>query len=100
MHKVQYNLKMFSNPFVCTPAGIDYQPLIQNITLSQLVASVLIQVDIIENNITDGNRRFGLRIVIPKETKQLGIELGTLSELLITIIDDDGNVLMHNCSRL
>lgn len=47
---------------------------------------------IIENNITDGNRRFGLRIVIPEESQRLGIELGTLSELNITIIDDDGNV--------
>ena len=48
---------------------------------------------IIENNITDGNRRFGLRIVIPEESQQLGIELGTPSELNITIIDDDGNVI-------
>ena len=82
----------FSIPFVCITAGVDYQPLIRNVTLSQLVASVTIQVKLIENNITDGNRRFGLRIVIPEEFQRLGIELGTPSELNITIIDDDGNV--------
>ena len=36
---------------------------------------------------------FGLRIVIPDESRRLGIELGTPSELNITIIDDDGNVI-------
>lgn len=73
-------------------AGIDYQPFIRNITLSQSIASVTIQVETIENNVTDGNRKFGLRIIIPEETQRLGIELGTPSELNITIIDDDGNI--------
>lgn len=77
-------------PFVCITAGIDYQPLVRNITLSQFVASVIIQVEIIENNITDGNKRFGLRIIVPEETQRLGIELGTPSELNVTVVDDDG----------
>ena len=57
-----------------------------------MAASVPVEIKIIENNITDGNRIFGLRLVIPEESKQLGIQLGTPSESKITIVDDDGNI--------
>ena len=56
------------------------------------MASEIVQVEVIENNITDGNRQFGLRLIIPEEAQQLGIELGAPSELNVTILDDDGNV--------
>ena len=56
------------------------------------MASEIVQVEAIENNVTDGNRQFGLRLVIPEEAQQLGIELGVPNELNITIIDDDGNI--------
>ena len=93
MNNYNLNTAFYHNIF--TIAGIDYQPLIRNVTFSQLVASVAIQINIIENNITDGNRIFGLRLVIPEESKQLGIELGTPSESTITIIDDDGNIFQY-----
>lgn len=80
--------------YIHNTAGVDYRPLVRNITLGHVMASDIVQVEVIENNITDGNRLFGLRLVVPEEAQKLGIELGAPSELNITIIDDDGNVTM------
>ena len=47
---------------------------------------------ILDDTITERAERFGARIIIPQETQQLGIELGTPSTIIITISDDDGRL--------
>ena len=74
-------------------AGVDYEPLRTNVTLnpSQVTANLL--VNIIEDDITERTERFGVRIIIPEETQQLGVTLGSPSELEVRIGDDDRKLL-------
>ena len=50
-------------------------------------------VDIIQDNITEKTKAFGVRMIICPETQQLGVSLGTPSEITIRIIDDDRKLL-------
>ena len=70
-------------------AGIDYQPLRQNITLSPTAASQSLVVMIIQDQITERTESFGARIIIPPETQRLGVQLGSPSTLNVRILDDD-----------
>ena len=74
---------------VCFIAGIDYRPLRRNVTLSELQATEVLVVNIIQDNITERTEAFEVRIIIPEETQQLGVSLGTPSVLRVTIGDDD-----------
>ena len=65
----------------------------RNVTLSEFRTTEHLTVDIIQDNITERTKAFGVRIVIPAETQQLGVSLGTQSELIIRIIDDDRKLL-------
>ena len=71
--------------------------------MSELHNTEHLAVDIIQDDITKGNKTFGVRISIPAETQKLGVLLGTQSELIISIIDDDCKLLylcMPNCAPL
>ena len=70
-------------------AGVDYIPLMRNVTLSPFKAAENLAVDIIQDNIVEQIEEFGVRIIIPVETQQLGVLLGTPSEITIRIVDDD-----------
>ena len=70
-------------------AGVDYQPLRRNVTLSPSVASQTLVVPIILDELTERNESFQARIIIPPETQQLGVELGSPSVLTVNIQDDD-----------
>ena len=70
-------------------AGVDYQPLRRNVTLSQAITSEDLKVIILQDKITERIESFGARIVIPSETQQLGVQLGSPSSLIIKILDDD-----------
>ena len=81
-------------------AGVDYIPLMRNVTLSPFKAAENLAVDIIQDNIVEQIEEFGIRIIIPIETQQLGVLLGTPSEITIRIVDDDCKLLyliMCNC---
>ena len=70
-------------------AGVDYQPLRTNVTLSPSIASQTLTVPIIQDQITERTESFRARIIIPPETQQLGVQLGSPSELTVNIQDDD-----------
>ena len=70
-------------------AGIDYQPLRKNVTLSPSVASKTLVVPIIQDQLTERNESFQARIIIPPETQRFGVELGSPSVLTVNIQDDD-----------
>ena len=73
-------------------AGVDYQPLRRNVTLSQAITCRDLNVSILQDNITERSESFGARIIIPLETQQLGVQLGSPSILIIKILDDDRKV--------
>ena len=70
-------------------AGIDYEPLRISVTLSERNGTENLAVRIIPDNITERTEDFDVRIIIPPETQQLGVSLGTPSVLRVRIIDDD-----------
>ena len=74
-------------------AGVDYQPLRRNVTLSELQATENLEVTIFDDSITERTETFEARIVIPEETQRLGVSLGSPSMLTIRILDDDGKSL-------
>ena len=57
--------------------------------MSQGVASENLIVRILQDRLTERTERFGVRIIIPESTRQLGVELGSPSELIVSILDDD-----------
>ena len=65
-----------------------------NVTLSQNQAAKQLTVDIIQDVIIERNESFGVRIIIPEETQELGVSLGSPSLLYITIIDDNRKLLL------
>ena len=70
-------------------AGVDYQPLRRNVTLSPSVASQTLVVPIIQDQLTERTESFQARIIVPPETQRLGVELGSPSVLTVNIRDDD-----------
>lgn len=74
-------------------AGVDYQPLIANVTLSQFQTTENVVVTIIQDNITERTEAFEVRIIIPTEAQQLGVSLGSPSIYSIEIFDDDRKLL-------
>ena len=70
-------------------AGVDYQPLRTNVTLSPSIASQTLTVPIIQDQITERTESFRARIIVPEETQRLGVQLGSPSELTVNIQDDD-----------
>ena len=70
-------------------AGVDYQPLRRNVTLSPSVASQTLVVPIILDELTERNESFQARIIIPPKTQRLGVELGSPSVVTVNIQDDD-----------
>ena len=70
-------------------AGVDYRPLRTNATLSPSIQSQTLVVTIIQDQITERTESFRARIIIPPETQQLGVQLGSPSELTVNIRDDD-----------
>lgn len=74
-------------------AGVDYQPLIANVTLSQFQTTGNLVVIIIQDNITERTEAFEARIIIPTEAQQLGVSLGSPSIFSIEIFDDDRKLL-------
>ena len=75
-------------------AGVDYEPLMVNVTLNPLQVTENLEVDIIQDFITERTERFGVRIIIPKEAEQLGVTAGSPSVIPIRIGDDDRKLLM------
>ena len=51
---------------------------------------------IIDDTIIERAESFGARIIIPEETRRLGIELGTPSTVIVTISDNDGRFIPWN----
>ena len=90
-HKVLRSLCMDSKQILnfSAIAGVDYQSLRRNVTLSQAKTSEDLVVTILQDKITERTETFGARIIIPVETQQLGVQLGPLSSLIIKILDDD-----------
>lgn len=70
-------------------AGVDYQPLRRNVTLSPSVASQTLVVPIVQDQLTERTESFQARIIVPPETQRLGVELGSPSVLTVNIRDDD-----------
>ena len=70
-------------------AGVDYQPLRRNVTLSPSVASQTLVVPIVQDQLTERTESFQARIIVPPETQWLGVELGSPSVLTVNIRDDD-----------
>ena len=80
-------------------AGVDYQPLRTNVTLSPSIASQTLTVPIIQDQITERTESFRARIIVPEETQQLGVQLGSLSELTVHIQDDDCKLTWHTRTK-
>ena len=57
--------------------------------MSELKATEILTVNILDDNITERTEGFEVRIIIPEETQQLGVSLGTPSVLSVRIFDDD-----------
>ena len=57
--------------------------------MSELLATENLVVNIFNDSITERTETFEARIVIPEETEQLGVSLGSPSVLSIRILDDD-----------
>ena len=74
-------------------AGVDYRPLRTNVTLNPLQVTANLAVDIIQDSVVERTELFGVRIIIPEETQQLGVMLGSPSELTVSIQDDDSKLL-------
>jgi len=74
-------------------AGEDYQPNIESFTLGSQNQIGTASVTILDDTITERVESFGARIIIPEETRLLGIELGTPSTIIFTIEDDDGTLI-------
>ena len=74
-------------------AGVDYRPLRTNVTLNPLQVTANLAVDIIQDPVAERTELFGVRIIIPEETQQLGVMLGSPSDLTVSIRDDDSKLL-------
>ena len=70
-------------------AGADYRPLRTNVTLNPLQVTANLAVDILQDSVTERTEVFGVRIIIPEETQQRGVILGSPSVIPIRITDDD-----------
>ena len=77
-------------------AGEDYQSNIESFMLSSLSEIGTASVNILNDEITEQTESFGARIIIPEETRRLGIDLGTPSTIIVTITDDDGKIIYAN----
>ena len=75
-------------------AGVDYQPLRTNVTLNPLQVTANLAVNITQDTIAERTEEFRVRIIIPEETQQLGVTLGTPSEISIRITDDDRKLIL------
>ena len=64
-----------------------------NVTLTPLQVTANLQVDIIDDSVTERTKAFGVRIIIPEETQRLGVTLGSPSELTVMLRDDDRKLL-------
>ena len=72
MQKVCAAIPLMYNQICCciyVVAGIDYQPLRRNVTLSDLQAVKNLEVTIFNDCITERTETFEARIVIPEETE-------------------------------
>lgn len=49
----------------------------------------------IDDHETEKSEYAGVRLVIPAETKQLGVKLGYPAEQTFRILDNDGNLIFH-----
>ena len=76
-------------------AGADYRPLRTNVTLNPLQVTQNLAVDILQDSVTERTEAFGVRIIIPEETQQLGVTLGSPSVIPIRIADDDRKPLFE-----
>ena len=65
-----------------------------NVTLNQLNIIADLAVDIIQDSISEGIEEFGVRIIVPEETQQLGVTAGNPSVITITITDDDCKLIL------
>lgn len=65
----------------------------RNVTFNEFHATEHLAVNVIEDDITERTRIFGVRIIVPADAQQLGVLLGAPSELFVTIIDDDRKLL-------
>ena len=88
-------------------AGVDYRPLRTNVTLTPLQVTDHFEVDILQDSITERTEVFGVRIIIPEEAQQLSVMLGSPSEILIRIADDDrkplfmwSEISIFNCLQI
>ena len=74
-------------------AGVDYRPLRTNVTLNPLQVTANLAVDILQDSVAERTELFGVRIIIPEEAQQLGVMLGSPSNLTVSIRDDDSKLL-------
>lgn len=79
-------------------AGVDYEPLRRNVTLSDLQATENLEVAIFNDSILERTETFEARIIIPEEIERLGVTLGSPSVLSIRILDDDDGKSPCLCS--
>ena len=65
-----------------------------NVTLNPLQVTANLAVDIIQDSITERTETFGVRIIVPEETQQLGVTAGDPSVIPIRITDDDRELIL------
>ena len=75
---------------LCT-AGEDYQPTNKTVIFDRNDIENFLIVNIENDDITERTESFGIRLILPEATQQLGVTLGDDSEVIIGIRDDDGN---------
>jgi len=86
---VNNNLFLYSIHSCYTIAGLDYQPLITNVTLNRFVGSQILIVNITQDNIDEKREMFGIRLILLEELQQSNVVLGTPAEAIVTILDDE-----------
>ena len=78
---------------------VDYESGPFNITISMGEISVLFNISIIDDDVFEGNRSFYLIIYSPVLLHRFSVQ-EECSVLMVTIVDDDGELRIKVCSKI
>jgi len=94
MQEVCYVMSIVAQLMFNTFTAIeDYQPVMLNLTFGEFDITRSFQVNLVDDDVPERTEQFGIRIIIPPEVQQLGVSLGSPSELTFEISDDDCKLL-------
>ena len=88
-----FNVPLYYTMFQCTLApaeGDDYTNSTFTVTFPSGAQSATFGIPIIDDMIFEGPEEFNLRIIIPQEAADIGVQPGMPIESLVRILDDEG----------